>query len=329
MAHSSLQDDHDFGKNNGGAEYHDRVPSQQVFLDFIDEPSNSPRRNRTGVYASYQLPGSRGKDDINLILLDVRYHKHGSMGGGDILGDEQWAWLEKTLTESKSRFHIIGSGVQVTPFQKPVQEAWSLYPHSRQRLFDLVAKLRTPGVILLSGDVHYSEVLKVPAECTGTGYPVYEFTSSGLTHSCDGLLGNCKWVLQNFFMTPYHHEDSFYSQRNWGALKFDWKAETITLETHGLEGEVVHASVIPFSEIASPEAAKHNPRAHLGALSKCDGEPNWFLLIPFEDWKYALFLIPITLIYLIYRMIRFLVILICCPSKKTKAQEKAKVGKLE
>lgn len=324
---TSQKDDHDFGKNNGGAEYHDRVPSQEVFLDFIDEPVDSPRRNRTGIYTNYLLPGSRGMDDINLILLDVRYHKHGSMGGGDILGDMQWRWLERTLANSKSRFHLIGSGVQVTPFQKPVQEAWSLYPHSRQRLFDMVSKLRVPGVILLSGDVHYSEVLKVPSSCTGTGYPIYEFTSSGLTHSCDGLLGNCKWVLEHFFMTPFHHDNSFYSQRNWGMLKFDWERETLALETHGLNGEIVHSTSIPFKEIEYPK--DHNPWKHLGSLSKCDGPPNWFLLIPFEDWKYSLFLIPIALLYILYRIIRSIIIFLFCSSKKTSMQSKAKIGKLE
>lgn len=287
-----------------------------MFLDFVDEPTDSPRRNRTGVYTSYLLPGSHGKDDINLILLDVRYHKHGSMGGGDILGDEQWAWLEKLLAESKSRFHIFGSGIQVTPFQKPVQEAWTLFPHSRQRLFDLLGRYRVPGAILLSGDVHYSEVLKVPSECSGTGYPVYEFTSSGLTHTCDGLLGNCKWFLDRFFYTPYHHGDSFYTQKNWGGLRFDWAKETLTLETHGLEGQVVHATVIPFAEIAIP--ASFNPKKHIGALTKCDGPLNWFLLMPFEDWKYLLFLIPIGILVVIFLVIKKIITLIFCSAKKDK-----------
>jgi len=34
------QDDHDFGDNNGGAWYANKTQSQQMLLDFLDEPVN-------------------------------------------------------------------------------------------------------------------------------------------------------------------------------------------------------------------------------------------------------------------------------------------------
>jgi alkaline phosphatase D len=37
---SILQDDHDYGKNDGGAEYPNKQGSQQLFLDFLDEPKD-------------------------------------------------------------------------------------------------------------------------------------------------------------------------------------------------------------------------------------------------------------------------------------------------
>jgi alkaline phosphatase D len=33
---------------------------------------------------------------------------------GDMLGDEQWAWLEQELSESQAAVHLIVSTVQVT-----------------------------------------------------------------------------------------------------------------------------------------------------------------------------------------------------------------------
>src|SRR3546814_12003861 len=39
-------DDHDFGGNNAGANYPMKVESQRLFLEFLDEPKESPRRKR-------------------------------------------------------------------------------------------------------------------------------------------------------------------------------------------------------------------------------------------------------------------------------------------
>ena len=36
-------DDHDYGVNDGGKEYPKRAESQKVFLEFFEEPSESPR----------------------------------------------------------------------------------------------------------------------------------------------------------------------------------------------------------------------------------------------------------------------------------------------
>jgi len=45
-------DDHDYGANDGGAEYPKKKESQQVFLDFFEVPKDDPRRTREGVYSS-------------------------------------------------------------------------------------------------------------------------------------------------------------------------------------------------------------------------------------------------------------------------------------
>lgn len=41
-----IWDDHDFGINDGHKGYFNRVESQQIFLDFINEPVDSPRRKQ-------------------------------------------------------------------------------------------------------------------------------------------------------------------------------------------------------------------------------------------------------------------------------------------
>jgi alkaline phosphatase D len=98
------------------------VASQKMFLDFLDEPQDSPRRNRMGLYNSYTY-GPAGKK-LKIILLDNRYFRDVLGSGGDMLGDAQWQWLEEELKNSDAQIHLISSGIQILPIDKPLQEKW-------------------------------------------------------------------------------------------------------------------------------------------------------------------------------------------------------------
>ena len=65
-------DDHDFGENNGGSWYPMRAASQAALLDFLDDPTDSARRDQNGVYTAYDF-GPAGAQ-VRVILLDTRYH---------------------------------------------------------------------------------------------------------------------------------------------------------------------------------------------------------------------------------------------------------------
>ena len=79
-----------------------------------------------------------------------------------------------TPPESSSVIHLIVSSTQVIPDQKGMDE-WGNYPLERQRLFELIDTTGANGVIVLSGNVHFTEISKLE----GTGYPLVEVTSSG------------------------------------------------------------------------------------------------------------------------------------------------------
>ena len=51
---------------------------RHVFLDFLGESKESPRRTRNGIYEAYDLNVGRRK--IKLVLLDVRYAKNAKAG---------------------------------------------------------------------------------------------------------------------------------------------------------------------------------------------------------------------------------------------------------
>ena len=47
-------DDHDFGWNDAGRHYPFKKEAKEIFLDFFDEPADSDRRKREGIYSSYE-----------------------------------------------------------------------------------------------------------------------------------------------------------------------------------------------------------------------------------------------------------------------------------
>ena len=63
-------DDHDYGVNDGGADYPKRFESQKEFLDFWQVPKDSPRRQRERIYDS-RIFGPDGKR-LQVIVLDTR-----------------------------------------------------------------------------------------------------------------------------------------------------------------------------------------------------------------------------------------------------------------
>ncbi len=64
-------DDHDYGRNDAGKEYPFKQQSQQLALDFLGEPTGSPRRAQQGLYAAYEY--RVGRKTVKVILLDDRY----------------------------------------------------------------------------------------------------------------------------------------------------------------------------------------------------------------------------------------------------------------
>jgi alkaline phosphatase D len=228
-------DDHDFGKNDGGSEYAKRAESQAALLDFLGEPADSPRRSRHGVYTSYVF--GAGERQLKLILLDGRYHRDAPGARADTLGKAQWEWLEQELVSSTARVNVVTSGYQVLPLEHP-NEKWGNFPAARARLLELVAKTRAPGVVLLSGDRHFAEL-----SCMTDGpleYPLYELTSSGLTHA-----------YENADEPNRYRVGALYPHRNFGVVRVDWSARSLTLEARANGGEAVIRQSVSLSSLST------------------------------------------------------------------------------
>lgn len=255
-----IWDDHDYGLNDAGKNLKIREASQNELLDFLNEPASSPRRFRKGVYESYEF-GQEGRK-VKVILLDTRYFRDDFQPepehDADILGAEQWRWFESQLANSSAQIHIIASGIQIIPDDKDPAvnfysggthriETWGRFPNSRKRLFELLGRYETQGAIFLSGDIHYAELSLM--KCSKVGYPVYELTSSGMTHSWGNSYSevHSSWPIPKFIWRWYFDniiQEWFIGRRfrvpgkvftlfNFGLIDIDWSKNIMTLQIRG------------------------------------------------------------------------------------------------
>ncbi|CAB3990365.1 Hypothetical predicted protein [Paramuricea clavata] len=188
-----IWDDHDYGMNDGGKNFGNRLQTQNIFLDFLDEPLDSLRRRREGMYVSYTF--GQGDKAVKLVMLDVRsFAVFGTKC--DLLGNEQWKWLEEQLDDQTLvALTIVTSGIQILPNAIRGLQNWDDCPNSYDRLVWLTRNRNK--VIYLSGDVHYGETSCLNS--SSSGYPLYELTSSGLYMACTIPLLNheqCVWAIR-------------------------------------------------------------------------------------------------------------------------------------
>jgi alkaline phosphatase D len=211
-------DDHDYGINDGGKEFPLKKQSKELLLDFLNTPPDADVRKHEGMYSSYGI--GDGEKKAKIILLDTRYFRDPLQRStsansryiptdkGDMLGEEQWTWLENELKNSDAAINIIGSSVQFIPTQHGY-EKWMNLSSSRERMLDLLKKYSTKKTFFISGDRHIAELSRLKVK--GLPYTLYDFTSSGLTHTWNSGTEENKYRVGETIM-----------QKNFGIIKIDW-----------------------------------------------------------------------------------------------------------
>jgi alkaline phosphatase D len=113
-------DDHDFGVNDGGNSYSHREESEDIFLDFFEEPEESVRRERPGVYASYSFGAA--PERVRIIVLDTRYFRDELPKAKKKPAPGMMGWYEPTEDTSKTLARE-GSGMNVGVMGEPSIES--------------------------------------------------------------------------------------------------------------------------------------------------------------------------------------------------------------
>jgi alkaline phosphatase D len=230
-----VYDDHDFGANDAGKGYPMKKSSKKILMDFLNVPANAPVRKREGAYQSYTF--GKGEQKVKVIVMDTRYFRDTLLPDetkvkryipnmeGDILGEAQWKWLEKEFKNNTANFTLLCSSIQVISDEHP-HEKWGNFPNARKRLLTLIVKSKPKNLMILSGDRHMAEVSKMDLQ--GLDYPLYDFTSSGMTHIRSGSSEANKFRVGDMII-----------KKNFGLLKLVWDGPrpivSMQVRTHGNE----------------------------------------------------------------------------------------------
>ncbi|MGD1891958.1 MAG: alkaline phosphatase D family protein [Cyclobacteriaceae bacterium] len=240
-----IWDDHDYGINDGGKNFAQKAPSRDLMLEFLNVDKNLPVWNREGGYQAYTF--GPAEQQVKVILLDTRYFRDTLVKSntedrryelnleGDLLGNEQWNWLQNELQSSEAQINIIGSSIQVIAEDHGF-EKWANFPQSRQRLLDLIAESEAQGVVLLSGDRHIGEISQL--ELADVPYPLLDITSSGLTH-----------VYEEADEENRHRISNLVASLNYGLIQIDWQQQPpqVTYQIKGENGATYASETVSYS----------------------------------------------------------------------------------
>jgi alkaline phosphatase D len=227
-------DDHDYGYDQADASNPIRQKSKALFLEFLGAGDDDVRRTREGIYTSYNF-GEPGKT-TKVILLDTRFFRQAPGENAELLGQEQWTWLKSELNDTLADLVLIASGMQVLS-TKPHNDSWSRFPKEKRSLLSLLKEVPTDASrdFFISGDVHFTEAL---CDTLDKGVPIYEFTSSGLTHNDE--------------LSPESYDKRSItgpvSQQNFGLLTIDWSERTLLFEGRGRDGDILISKTAKFGK---------------------------------------------------------------------------------
>jgi alkaline phosphatase D len=152
----AIWDDHDYGPNNSDGTQKGKEDSLRVFREFWANPSSGEPDN-PGCYFTFQ------RGDVQFFMLDGRYHRSpdNAKDGPDktMFGTAQIAWLKRELLASRATVKLLANGSEWESFGSV--DSYSRYRTERDALLKWIDQEKIQGVVLLSGDRHFSAAYHV------------------------------------------------------------------------------------------------------------------------------------------------------------------------
>ena len=231
-------DDHDYGPNNADRSYRMREEALDIFRRYWANPGYGIEGTK-GIFTRYKY------SDLEFFIMDDRYHRAPNEledPDKDFFGERQLQWLMDGLAGSNATFKLVVVGNQATNRMNR-HEALVHFEREYEKLMKFLDSHEISGVVFLSGDRHFSELLKTERE---DRYPIYEFTSSPLSAGTFDRIDET-----DEFHNPQRIDGTLVNTQNFGMVRVDGKRgeRRLTLQTYDASGKKLWEYVIKQEEL--------------------------------------------------------------------------------
>jgi len=229
----AIWDDHDYGPNNSDGTASGKQLSLRTFKEHWANPAYG-QEDDPGVYFKF----TRG--DVDFFMLDVRYNRSPNHSADDppgtktMLGKKQLAWFKRELAASRATVKLVASGSEWQPAGHI--DSWTSFARERDEIFAWIETNALQGVILLSGDRHFTGGYHIRGK-------LIEFTS--------GPLGAKNYATKNL-------PGMFYNEgagKLYSVLEIDTGAAEpqVTLEVYRAGEGLIHRQPFSWAQVNGRE----------------------------------------------------------------------------
>jgi alkaline phosphatase D len=231
-ANYAIWDDHDYGSDNSDNTFELKNYTLDIFKKYWGNKSYGEPDN-AGIYHKFHW------SDCDFFMMDDRYYRAADdmpelvdgkpNPNKPFYGRKQMEWLKNSLINSTASFKFIVSGGQMLNPMAKDKECFLGYPAEWQELMSFITQNKIGGIIFITGDRHYSELIKYQQ---ADFYPLYEFTCSSVTAGVADISKTKE------FTNPDRVAGSLLMQNNFGKISVggDKENRQVTLETYDKAG---------------------------------------------------------------------------------------------
>ncbi len=142
--------------------------SQKEFSHVLDRMTDwALKIGQKDARAARSMPQKDYEDVLKTIKRCVKYapeeKEHAARAGKQLLGGEQFAWLEGQLKNSRAQWKVLGNQVLLFPVSGlTISDTWDGYGAERSRLFDFLEDNDIKNVAVVTGDIHSTFASDLP-----------------------------------------------------------------------------------------------------------------------------------------------------------------------
>lgn len=236
-----MWDDHEVINNFAGTVNPLTPTGRRAFFEYwpIDRHPTVTGTDDDRLYRSFRW----GKH-AELFLLDTRQYRDPNVASNSktLLGDEQMAWLKRSLAESDATFKLLATPA---PLGRP-SDTWANmtdgrgYEDALRELVTFVDEAGIDNVVSLAGDVHHPQVSAYDPDDDGE-FEIHEAIAGPL----GAQTGSPADLYPPLRPTTFYAEGGVF---NYGVVRIDGDGEALTVEIRDEDGDLRHSQTIEATD---------------------------------------------------------------------------------